>query len=68
MNVISPGPIDTAAFRHGKSEEAIEQMRRMSPLGRLGTPEDIAGAIGLLCQPAADWITGQNIRVNGGQV
>lgn len=68
VNVISPGPIDTAAFRRGKSDQVIERMRRMSPLGRLGTPDDVAGAIGLLCQPGADWITGQNIRVNGGQV
>jgi 3-oxoacyl-[acyl-carrier protein] reductase len=67
VNVISPGPIDTAAFRLGKTEQAIERMRLMSPLGRLGTPHDVAGAIGLLCQPGADWITGQNIRVNGGQ-
>lgn len=67
VNVISPGPIDTAAFRSGKSEEIIERLRKMSPLDRLGTPEDVAAAIGLLCQPAADWITGQNIRVNGGQ-
>jgi len=67
VNVVSPGPIDTAAFRHGKSEEVIDQLRRMSPLDRLGTPDDVAGVIGLLCQPAASWITGQNIRVNGGQ-
>ena len=67
VNVVSPGPIDTAAFRRGKSEKVIERLRRMSPLDRLGTPDDVAGAIGLLCQPAADWITGQNIRVNGGQ-
>ncbi|HEX3712154.1 MAG TPA: SDR family oxidoreductase [Trebonia sp.] len=67
VNVVSPGPIDTAAFRRGKSEETIERLRKMSPLNRLGTPEDVAAAIGLLCQPAAGWITGQNIRVNGGQ-
>jgi 3-oxoacyl-[acyl-carrier protein] reductase len=67
VNVVSPGPIDTAAFRRGKSEEFIERLRKTSPLNRLGTPEDVATAIGLLCQPAADWITGQNIRVNGGQ-
>ncbi|MFJ4651582.1 SDR family oxidoreductase [Nocardia sp. NPDC088792] len=40
----------------------------MSPLHRLGTPADVAGAVGLLCQPGAAWITGQTIRVNGGQV
>jgi 3-oxoacyl-[acyl-carrier protein] reductase len=67
VNVVSPGPIDTAAFRHGKSEKAIERLRAMSPLDRLGTPDDVAGAIALLCQPTAGWITGQNIRVNGGQ-
>jgi 3-oxoacyl-[acyl-carrier protein] reductase len=67
VNVVSPGPIDTAAFRRGKTKAVIEQLRRMSPMDRLGTPDDVAGVIGLLCQPAAGWITGQNIRVNGGQ-
>ncbi len=67
VNVISPGPIDTAAFRRGKTEDLIERMRTMSPLRRLGTPQDVADAIGLLCQPGAGWITGQNIKVNGGQ-
>jgi 3-oxoacyl-[acyl-carrier protein] reductase len=68
VNVVAPGPIDTAAFRNGKAEELIDRLRTMSPLGRLGTPADVAGAVGLLCQPGAGWITGQTIRVNGGQV
>jgi 3-oxoacyl-[acyl-carrier protein] reductase len=68
VNVISPGSIDTAAFRVGKSEQLLEQLRTASPLGRFGTPADVAGAVGLLCQPEAAWIHGQNIRVNGGQV
>ncbi|WP_261569544.1 SDR family oxidoreductase [Frankia gtarii] len=68
VNVVSPGPIDTAAFRRGKTPDLIAHFEAASPLGRLGTPADVAGAIGLLCRPEAGWITGQNIRVNGGQV
>ena len=68
VNVIAPGPIDTAAFRHGKTPELIDRLRQMSPLGRLGTPTDIAGAVGPLCHRGAGWITGQTIRVNGSQI
>jgi 3-oxoacyl-[acyl-carrier protein] reductase len=67
VNVVAPGPIDTEAFRYGKTIEQIDRLRKMSPLGRLGTPTDVAGAVGLLCQPGAGWISGQTIRVNGGQ-
>ncbi len=66
VNAISPGPTDTELFREGKSAEQIQMMANMSAFGRIGTPEDIAGAVALLVKNDAQWITGQNIFVNGG--
>ena len=47
---------------------AQERVRRETPLGRWGTPEDVAAAAVWLASPAAAFITGQVIRVNGGAV
>ena len=49
-----------------KTEEQIEHFASMAALGRIGQVEDIADAIAFLCSDDARWITGQNIRVNGG--
>jgi 3-oxoacyl-[acyl-carrier protein] reductase len=66
VNAISPGPVATALFLDGKSEEQIAAMTKMIPMGRLGEPEDIAAAISLLLSPEAHWISGQIVRANGG--
>ena len=66
VNIVSPGPTDTPLFRKGKTEEQIEHFGEMAALGRIGKVEDIADAIAFLCTDDARWITGQNIRVNGG--
>ncbi len=66
VNSLSPGPVDTELFREGKSEEQIAQMGSMAALGRIGVPEDIAGAVSLLVREEAGWITGQDIYANGG--
>ena len=50
----------------GLSHEQIAAAKRASPLGRLGTPEDAANAIYLLCAPESDWITGEVIVASGG--
>ena len=44
----------------------IEYAVKMTPFGRLGTPEDLAGVVELLVQPGAHWITGQVIVADGG--
>jgi 3-oxoacyl-[acyl-carrier protein] reductase len=49
------------------SEEAREAYRRLVPLGYQAKPEDLAGTIVFLASPAADFITGQTIAVNGGR-
>ena len=66
VNVISPGPTDTELFTVGKTAEQIQRFTQMTALGRLGKGEDIADVTAFLCSEQARWITGQNIRVNGG--
>ena len=66
VNVISPGPTDTELFTIGKTAEQIQRFTQMTALGRLGKVEDIGDVTAFLCSEQARWITGQNIRVNGG--
>ena len=66
VNVISPGPTDTELFNAGKTPEQIRQFARASAFGRLGHPMEIAEVAAFLASEAAGWVTGQNIRVNGG--
>lgn len=65
VNCVAPGFIDTdmtRALGEGQTEALLSQI----PLGRLGTPEDIAHSVGFLCSPAAGYITGAELHVNGG--
>jgi len=68
VNTVSPGPVDTPLFRTGKPQQVIDFIAQQNPNSRLGEPEDIAPVVAFLASPAAQWITGQNIRVNGGFV
>ncbi|MEM9634850.1 MAG: SDR family oxidoreductase [Pseudomonadota bacterium] len=68
VNAVAPGPVETEFFFSGKSENQIEVIRRLSPLGRLGLPEEIADAVAFLAGPESGWINGQTIRVNGGAI
>jgi NAD(P)-dependent dehydrogenase (short-subunit alcohol dehydrogenase family) len=63
VNAISPGEIDTAMLSPG-TEHLVE---REIPLRRLGTPEEVAQTILFLCTPAAGYINGAEIHINGGQ-
>lgn len=62
VNCISPGQIPKA----GIDPVTRERFRAQVPLGRLGVPEDLRGAITLFASPAGRWITGQNLVVDGG--
>jgi 7-alpha-hydroxysteroid dehydrogenase len=68
VNAVSPGPVATEAFLEvlGVSDQ-LEQLEATIPLGRLGTPDDIAAAVVFLASPAAGWVTGQNLLVAGGR-
>ncbi|MRI83007.1 MAG: enoyl-ACP reductase [Nitratiruptor sp.] len=67
VNAVSGGPIDTDALRAFPNYEEVRQATiERSPLGRMGTPEDLAGACWFLCSDDAQWITGQTLVVDGG--
>lgn len=66
VNAIGPGPTATELFLKGKSEAAIEGLRKAHPFGRLGQPEDIAGLLSFLAGNDSRWITGQTYLANGG--
>jgi NAD(P)-dependent dehydrogenase (short-subunit alcohol dehydrogenase family) len=68
-NTIPPTIVDTPMARKGVAEghvPSVEIMSRMVPLGRAGTPDDIAGACSYLCSEDGSYVTGQVIGVNGG--
>ena len=65
VNVVAPGFIDTDMTR-GLPEDAKAAMLGQIALGRLGSPEDIAQAVAFLAGPAAGYITGETLHVNGG--
>lgn len=66
INAVEPGNIITESF-HDLGQEHVDNMLRAIPLGRLGTPEDVAQATLFLASPASSFITGQSIIVDGGQ-
>ena len=65
VNSVSPGVILTDMTSHF-DEETMNALKEETPLNRIGTPEDVAGAVAFLCSKDADFITGQNLSVNGG--
>ena len=71
FNVVCPGPTDTALFSSysegaGDPEKLRNAMQRAVPMGRIGTPDDLPGAIAFLASDDAAYITGQVISVSGG--
>jgi 3-oxoacyl-[acyl-carrier protein] reductase len=66
VNCVAPGATATEQWLKGKSDELLQTIANLSPLNRLGTPEDIAGVVAFLVSPQGGWVNGQVIRVNGG--
>lgn len=70
VNAVCPGPTDTnlldAVRNRPNGERIIESMTRNIPMGRIGRPEDIAGAISFFLSEDAGYITGQVLSVSGG--
>jgi 3-oxoacyl-[acyl-carrier protein] reductase len=65
VNVVAPGFIDTDMTR-ALSEEQRTALLQQIPLGRLGSPEDVAAAVAFLASPQAAYVTGATLHVNGG--
>ena len=66
VNVVSPGLIDTKMLSDNTSEENINKTLKRVVLGRKGRPDEVANVILFLCCKLSGYITGQNIRVDGG--
>ena len=64
-NAVAPGVVDTPMFRSLPEETQQEWIGRI-PVGRAGRPEDVAEAVAFLALPAAEYITGHVLHVNGG--
>lgn len=68
VNAVAPGPVETEFFMAGKPEALVDNIKKMNPFGRLGTPDDIAAAVAFLAGPDGRWISGQTLRANGGVI
>ena len=68
VNAVAPGPVNTAFFLSGKSDELVANIAAMNPFKRLGEPDDIAHVVSFLASEQGGWINGQTIRANGGVV
>jgi len=66
VNAIAPGPVDTAMAKLVHTAAIRADYHASIPLGRYGTPEEIAAAVGFLCSDAASYINGQTLAVDGG--
>lgn len=69
VNAVCPGPTDTPLLEDlvGQgNERLVDALKRAIPLGRLGRPEDVAGAVAFLASDDAGFITGQTLSVSGG--
>jgi hypothetical protein len=69
VNAVSPGMVPTETFFSALklTEADLPRLIATVPLGRMGTPEDIAAAVLYLAAPASSWVTGQNLLVGGGR-
>lgn len=67
VNGVEPGNILTEGMKAERSQEFIDGMRDSIPVGRMGTPEDVAHAVAFLASEGAGFITGTTIVVDGGQ-
>jgi NAD(P)-dependent dehydrogenase (short-subunit alcohol dehydrogenase family) len=66
VNAVAPGPVDTAMAQQVHTPEIRAGYHAAIPLGRYGTPQEIAEAVGFLCTDAASYVNGQVLAVDGG--
>jgi 3-oxoacyl-[acyl-carrier protein] reductase len=68
VNAVSPGVIDTPFHEVFSTPEMIATFVRAIPLGRVGTPEEVASVIAFLASDGASYVVGETIEINGGQL
>lgn len=66
VNAVSAGVVETGALDHFPNREAMLEMGRANPVGRIVTPADIAACVTFLCSPEAEMIRGQTLVIDGG--
>ena len=68
VNAVAPGPTETELFRANNAPGSAGEARYLAgvPMGRFGTPQEIAAAIGFLLSDDAAFVTGQTLHVDGG--
>ena len=70
VNAVAPGPVDTPLPRGGRlyTEEDKRRLGSQLPLGRIGTPEELASMVLFLASDECQWFTGQIVYHNGGDI
>ena len=66
VNAVAPGPVETDAFKANVNDEAKKMFIARTPLGRLGTPADVANVVAFLASPDAAFVTGHVLFTSGG--
>ncbi|WP_306118188.1 MULTISPECIES: SDR family oxidoreductase [unclassified Roseitalea] len=66
VNAVAAGPVETPMFEAAMDPGAVDGLAARIPLGRIGAPDDVAGAVSYLVSADADWVTGATLDVNGG--
>ena len=66
VNAVSAGVVETGALEHFPQKDAMIEMGKRNPVGRIVTPEDVAACVTFLCSPDAEMIRGQTLVVDGG--
>ena len=68
VNAVAPGIISTPFHEQFTPDDVREKMTGNIPIGREGTPEEISGAVVFLASPAADYLVGEILEINGGML
>jgi NAD(P)-dependent dehydrogenase (short-subunit alcohol dehydrogenase family) len=67
VNTINPGWVEVERTREELSDDDRERVEAMHPLGRIGTPDDVAATVAFLTSDEASFITGTSLLVDGGR-